>query len=421
MSDLANFTTPQLKKILTGEHGVLPKRGNGKNGNVLKKDIMNAIVNNRLQKEDYLSTLPQELRFVIGKDIPITDIPGLCRSSKSFREQCKNIFFWSYYLYRPTTGESQELFHQQLIQLAEGGDIELFGYIWDTPIVVGKELLVKERRSLFGAYIEALRVDKRKTAAFIWSLDPDFIKRMTVNKLWLEENENEYSSDELIKLLQLKENLIGIIKSGNINKFKKFPVNLRSFNEDTWDDIFSYSPSWKFLKKSVNTINYWPSRRTTNEASRYNEIVILAIKNGNTLLVKSIKPIFGDFFDFLYIYFLRSPRPDGDILAELSGGINNYDAGSIGYYFGNGNIMLKYIKKYPEDKEITLIKSIKALPPDELINAFLKEPGNKCLGPLTLERWIEDASYWGYDYLIKLLETKIPICDNEIKQILEED
>ena len=115
--------------------------------------------------------------------------------------------------------------------------------------------------------------------------------------------------------------------------------------------------------------------------------------------------------------FLQSPRRDGVELAttrysaENLGRPDEDDAFAIAYTFGNRDILLKYITKYPEGTKIALIRSFAILPIGETIMLF---PRNECLTEEEWHAWVDYALYYtGYDYLLQWVKTNVLKCGEE--------
>jgi hypothetical protein len=420
MADAKNLNqldVPKLKKLIADEGASIPKTGSGVRGNVLKKDLIATIIANRTKRQnfaplsqpDYLSDLPLEMRLLIASGIDPMNISNLCRTNRQFNRYCNEASFWSYYLTKSTIAESQDFLHSLFIELAKQGDINLFEYLQNIPLVVNRTKLVKERKSIFESYLAALRAGNELTADFIWKFDPEWIQIRTASEVG--EEAEEFPNIDYRKEFELKLRYIDLVKNKNIKQLKSlYKSESSKFPSITfaWDYILSYSPDFNVLLAAIDAIDYAPP---VNDI--YKDIIDHAIENGNSNLVDESEKIFGDKYSRLYRYYLRSPHPEGDRLAfkhQNNKEITHNDAFAIGYRFNNRDILLKYINKHPKDKNMVLINSFRALSEDELINLF---PWDECIDEWYFEHWLEELDYYGYDYLINYVKEKIIICKPE--------
>jgi hypothetical protein len=257
----------------------------------------------------------------------------------------------------------------------------------------------------------ALEKNNKRTADFIWKLDSDWMNKRAAREVW--EDAEDFPGVDYQPYLELKQKYINLIKKSDIKGLREMHASLSAKHmplPEAWDDILSHSPSWKILLQAINAAQY---RGSAGRDDIFEEIINLAIQKGNTKLVDESEQKFGDKYDWLYWYYLQSPHPEGDKLAfkhfqrkEITPDV----ADAIGYRFGNRDILLKYINKYPKDNKIVLINSFLIFSEDELIDLF---PWDECIDEETLNEWLEGLDFTGYDYLIRYVESEITLCNPE--------
>ncbi len=196
---------------------------------------------------DHLSNIPSELTSLIATHTHPSKIPKLCRASKSILNQCKTPQFWSYYLHEHNLSTSQQKLHELFVELARQGDMEFFSYIWNTDIIINRQVLIKERRSLWESYIVALDVGKLKTAKYIYDINYKWINKRVAQELSIIEpdyDENTNYGD----IFMLNHDIIEIVKAGNIELFKELYNPEDGINENNWTEVLAFSPNFKILK-----------------------------------------------------------------------------------------------------------------------------------------------------------------------------
>jgi hypothetical protein len=283
--------------------------------------------------------------------------------------------------------------------LGGDGDTDLFRFLWDTPLVIGRVSLIKERRSLLDAYHVAINSGKEQTAEFIYSIDHKFMLKHLKPLLDIPKASEDKILDDHIEKNVLINRLIEHATDGNIRKLinltRRTTIDLSIL---PWEMILSNAPSIKFVEKVITTLQL-------DDSNILHDVIKSAIVAGNKALIDDYKVFYPNrSIDNLLIYYLRSPLPDGDILARFS--YTPIEARAIGYTFGNYNILRRYVEKNPNDTKEVLINSIYDLSSSEavdiihLIDCFTEDEA---------EDIIESLRFDGYDYLVKELSI-IPLC-----------
>ncbi len=165
-----------------------------------------------------------------------------------------------------------------------------------------------------------------------------------------------------------------------------------------------------FLAKFQNTeklikILDYEGEETKDET--YENISHVAATKGNLELVKDIQN-HGFDFGWNYVYFLQSSRSDGDRLALKYGNLyTNPDvASTIGFIFGNREIMLKYIALYPKNIVPAVLGSFRILSDDEIIKLLAKE----CISKREYADLKWELKNDARDYLLSRIRKDIAIC-----------
>ena len=355
-TNLTDKTIVQLKKILKNEKGSLPSIGTGAKGVFVKKDIIDAILKNRDQKDDYISELPTGMIESIFYKSSVQDIPSLCQTNKTFRKQCFNRFFWSKYLSDGSISSAQDKLFDLFQTVAEERDIDLFRYLWDNPIVVKGSELIKEKAVLLSLYSFLLAIGDEKFSNYIYSLNPDLLKKMKIN---------DDSSNK-----QFYKQIYEFVHRGQIGKFRKLILENKDIIDiDLITFYLSYSPTFDFLSKAMDTIE----RFYNKEDISFSAIMCYVFSNLNFTLIEDMKS-HGQNLTPYYPYYLRSKDPNSDKLVQKDGILSISDAIEIGYSFGNEEVAFKYLKQHPNHKIRVLMWSLEMLSNEAFMKIYQSDP-----------------------------------------------
>ena len=121
--------------------------------------------------------------------------------------------------------------------------------------------------------------------------------------------------------------------------------------------------------------------------------------------LKILKKIAGSDYKHLYIFYLQSPHPDGDILARAVP-FREEDGEVIEYYFGKRELLFAYLQRFPDRIKKVLIASYKTIKSNEFIDLF---PENECLLEYEYKEFLEELEFFGYDFLKKIVTSFVAI------------
>ncbi len=352
-----------------------------------------------------IHNLPSELRDVISSNVPISQIPKVCRSSKSIRERCKTGNFWAYYLSSNNIAESQQNLHELLVELAKQGDIELFAYIWNTDIIINRFKLIKEHRSLWEGFVMALTYRKKKTMEFIQELDYEWINKRAAKEVGLRVGKKINYIERFI----LKEKLIDLIVNKNFDELiKTYKIIPRFiFSLENYADILSHSTSFQVLEKAARIFHH----RLEEHTIAFEHLLKAIARNNNVALFDELEDIYGNSINDFRVYFLESDSLVGDRLAlkyKSYDSINTADYDIINR-FGNGELAYNFVKNYPELTNSVLFTSFDCIPDNDIV-LLLKD---KCVNKKKKEIWKKLANKIGRDYLVYLIDNVIATCNND--------
>ena len=88
---------------------------------------------------------------------------------------------------------------------------------------------------------------------------------------------------------------------------------------------------------------------------------------------------------------------------------NIYDGEAIGYNFGNREVLLRYLKIFPDQSKDVLIGSFKSLKYNEFIDLF---PQNELITKDEYQEFLAELDFYGYDFLKKRVSALFK-CDND--------
>ncbi len=202
MDEHEDLNIPRLRRILHHEGGIF-------NRSDTKKQLIDKIVKNRNIYRYTLVDLPRELLNVIGENLDIQDISDLCISNKLIRSKCTNHLFWGDYFtkaYNNNLLAVQENFTKLLKRLSAYGDMDLFNYLWVTPILVnGRDFIIKERGNLFIGYKYCIINKHYSMANMIYNMNSEFVERRIIRDLQMDNDDSKtYLGDEGKKWFELK-------------------------------------------------------------------------------------------------------------------------------------------------------------------------------------------------------------------------
>ncbi len=355
--------------------------------------------------KDALLDLPSELIDIISQKMPIEKISATCRLNKSFKYQCKTADFWSQYLFSNSIATSQEHLHKLLVELARQGDLELFQYIWKTPIVISGIQLMKENRSLWDGFVAANAHKKNRTCDYIISLDYNWINKLAAIKLDHNIQYNKHTN--YIEDFRIKENIIEAVISENLHPVSNLFIRFREylFSHDTIADMLSYSPSLKFLRKVTRVINF-------KLLNMIDIIGFWAAINGNDDLFDELEQEYNfDKDHTIRLQFLASSSIFGDLNAtkyRVDHNITTDDYKKmLPRGFGNKDIAIKFIKLNPQYKINVIYSSYRAFNDDTIIK-MLGDPCNNHFNKVN--KFISSAKLYGRDYLAHYIKTLVKGC-----------
>ncbi len=365
-----------------------------------------------------MHNLPSELRDIINKNVPLHEIPKVCRSSKTIRDYCKTSDFWAHYLWSTNIAKSQQKLHELLVELAKQGDIELFDYIWNTNIIIDRFSLIKEHRSLWEGFVMTLTYRKKRTAKFIEELDRDWINERAAKEVGARFVHNK--DINYIEAFKLKENLIDLVVNedfdGLVNLYKTIPNEI--YTHEVTADILSHAPSLKSLTKAAAIFKYQlslteaPYFKPGSEKFFLRILCVRVARNNNEILFNELEDKYSDRVSDFRVNFLKSDSNIGDILATKYRDNKEITLDDYDYikYFGNGDIALKFIKINPDLTIYTIIGSFEAMSDGDILY-LLK---NKCVDVGRLG-WRIRAHDSGRDYLVYLIDNIINKCEKPDK------
>lgn len=355
---------------------------------ISKKDIIDEIYRLRSLKYPYLDNIPTEIQFLISNRISLKYVANLSKINVNYQRHFNTSLFWNFYLSRKTLDKSQQLFHNLLVTLASQGEISLFNYLWSAPLIV-----IKERRSLFDSYISALKGHHYNTAKFIWSLGGEWINKRAARDLRLEYYED--GSNDLSGLIKINYQLMEAVDANSLKKFRKLIP--RAEDLVNFEEILCRSKTVNFVRKAEKLLG----------SVNHEEIINLAVQFGNVDLVCDFEKFYGNKYEYLYLYYLQSSHPRGDVLSS-SIPFRKDDGQAIGYRFGNRKILFEYLKIFKAQTKDVMINSYETLKSNEVIKFF---PNGEYLEEYESQEWLEELELVGYDFLKKRVISEIPLSE----------
>lgn len=350
-----------------------------------------------------IHTLPSELYGVLG--VPVRDISNLCHSDRHLNAQCHRSEFWRTYL-----GHDQEKLHQLFVQLGREQDFDLLYYLWNKAQLN----MVKEHRSLWAAHSEAFRravlEDNTKLIDELWktgtgNVKSEYGKELTIAGILLTRAAEQQDGEQFVDI------------------YHKF--HLSDESEEPGDAPFkvvaeaaAHASSLEFVTKGVM------EGIVISDTSTEEIFQAATVKVGNIELIKQIigwlmkemevdEEEAHEYFNPDESKLLESDNPHAmEYLTELyrEQGIADepgpQELQSV-FRMNNGQILLDYAQKYPEDTSM-ILNSYKALPSDQFLALLRSNPN--CFSKAQFQRVLKRMEDDGYDYLIIHTKKAITFC-----------